>query len=250
MASMHASPASSARPPRRQLPLLGPDAPIRSEVDFHAVSRPARTFTGDFYFTRRLDDRLWFAVGDVAGKGLPAAVVMAMVQEELEQTLASCALIRCDAAAAVQRLDAFLRPILPSNRFVTAVVGQLRTDGTLILANAGHCPPLIARRDGTVERIASTGPVIGLLRTASWQSHLTRLDEDETLLVYSDGLLEATSPEGAEFGIERIEHVLNRPGAQRTARQISAQLVDEAAEHAKGVRADDLTVVVVKSKRV
>jgi phosphoserine phosphatase RsbU/P len=246
MATMHAFPAPSGRTPRRQLPLFAADAPARSEVDFHAVSRPAWTFTGDFYFTRPFDDRLWFAVGDVAGKGLPAAVVMAMVQEELEQRLASCALIQSDPAAAVQRLDAFLRPLLPPNRFVTAVVGQLRVDGTLVIANAGHCPPLIARRDGSVERIASTGPVIGMLRSASWQSHVTRLDRDETLLVYSDGLLEARSPAGAELGIERIEHLLTSASSARSARQISARLVEEATAHANGARDDDLTVVVVR----
>lgn len=248
MASMHAFPVSSAPTPRRQLPLFAAGVPAESEADFHAVSRPARTFTGDFYFTRRFDDRLWFAVGDVAGKGLPAAVVMAMVQEELEQRLASCALLRSDAVAAVQRLDAFLRPLLPPNRFVTAVVGQLRADGTLLVVNAGHCPPLIARRDGSVERIASTGPVIGMLRSASWQSHVTRLDQGETLLVYSDGLLEAKSPAGAEFGIERIERILARAAALRDPQQISARLVEEATAHAQGEREDDLTVVVVKRR--
>jgi phosphoserine phosphatase RsbU/P len=246
MTSVQAFPELSGRTSRRQLPLFAADMPASSEADFHALSRPAWTFTGDFYFTRQFDDRLWFAVGDVAGKGLPAAVVMAMVQEEIERRLASCALIQSNPVAAVQRLDAFLRPLLPPNRFVTAVVGQLRSDGTLVIANAGHCPPLIARRDGSVERIASTGPVIGMLRSASWQSHMTRLDRDETLLVYSDGLLEAKSPSGEELGIERIERLLMSSSKARSARQIGDRIVAEAAAYANDTRDDDLTVVVVR----
>lgn len=231
--------------PRRQLPLFAKVHAVRPEVDFHALSRPAKTFTGDFWFTRRFDDWLWFALGDVAGKGLPAAVVMAMIQEEIEVRLASCASIALDPAAAVRRLDAFLRPLLPSNRFVTTVVGQLRSDGALMLVNAGHCPPLVVRRDGSVERIASTGPVVGILKTASWRVHSTTLERGETLALYSDGLLEARSPEGDELGVDGIARMLTS-AAGRNARQIGAKVVEAAATFANGAREDDLTVLVIK----
>ncbi len=88
-----------------------------SPVDLHAVSIPAGSFTGDFYFSHRRGDRLWLSVGDVAGKGLSAAVVMAMIQEELEHRITSCAATLCDPSTTMQRLDAFLKPILPQNRF-------------------------------------------------------------------------------------------------------------------------------------
>src|SRR5436305_13486659 len=97
-----------------QLPLF-----VREEhpiADVHAFSKPARTFTGDFYLTHREDDRLWFVLGDVAGKGLPAAVIMAMIQEELEHRIASCAAMRLDPAVTMQRLHAFLQPLMPQNR--------------------------------------------------------------------------------------------------------------------------------------
>ena len=82
--------------------------------NIYAISVPARTFTGDFWFTHRTDDRLWFALGDVAGKGLPAALVMAMIQEELEHRITSCARAGCDPATTMQRLHTFLKPLLPS----------------------------------------------------------------------------------------------------------------------------------------
>ena len=76
-----------------QMPLFKPVGGLKPAAthDVHAISIPARAFTGDFYFLHRANDRLWFALGDVAGKGLPAAVVMAMIQEELEQRIVSCA---------------------------------------------------------------------------------------------------------------------------------------------------------------
>ncbi|MFN2581561.1 MAG: PP2C family protein-serine/threonine phosphatase, partial [Candidatus Dormibacteria bacterium] len=139
-----------------QLPLFSrrPVAIMDEEAfDVHALSIPARTFTGDFYFTHRAVDRLCFAVGDVAGKGLPAALVMAMIQEELEHRITSCALAGCDPTTTMQRLHAFLRPLLPQNRFATVVIGWLCEDGTLVLVNGGHCPPLIARAGSGIERV-------------------------------------------------------------------------------------------------
>src|ERR1051326_8546373 len=131
--------------------------------DVFAFSRAARTFTGDFYFTHREHDLLWFTLGDVSGKGLPAAIVMAMIQEELEHRITSCATAHCDPSTTMMRLRPFLRPLLESRRFATVVIGNLRDDGLLTIANAGHPPPLIARRDGSIEAIDSTGPVAGLL---------------------------------------------------------------------------------------
>jgi serine phosphatase RsbU (regulator of sigma subunit) len=175
--------------------------------EVRAISRPARTFTGDFYFTHRHDDRLWLALGDVAGKGLPAAIVMAMIQEELEERIASCASAECDPARTAARLHEFLAPLLPRNRFATAVIAWLGDDGTLTLTNAGHCPPLIVRRDGTIEELGSTGPILGVLPTPSWTSTTTLLDEGDTLVLYSDGVTEAVVDD-LELGVQGLRAML------------------------------------------
>jgi serine phosphatase RsbU (regulator of sigma subunit) len=224
-----------------QIPLFGE---LKAAVlhDVHAVSIPARAFTGDFYFTHRYADRLWFALGDVAGKGINAAVVMAMIQEELEHRITSCAVTRCDPAVTMLRLHAFLRPSLPRNRFATAVIGQLHDDGTLVIANAGHCPPLIVRADGRIEQVGSTGPVVGILRTAQWSSIEIRLEPGDTLLLYSDGLVEAQSSTGEEFGIDGIERTLHGG----TASDIAEGILGAVDRHTGGVREDDLTLVVVR----
>jgi serine phosphatase RsbU (regulator of sigma subunit) len=194
------------------LPAVRSLTPARIE----AISRPARTFTGDFYFTHRADDRLWLAHGDVAGKGLPAAIVMAMIQEELEQRVIACAETACDPSRTLQRLHEFLLPLMPDNRFATAVVAHLRDDGRLTVANGGHCPPLIVRGDGTIEEIASTGPLLGILPKASWRSYDTHLDSGETLILYSDGVTESTR-DGVELGVCGLRNIVRRVGASASA---------------------------------
>ena len=174
--------------------VLKPAAPL----DVHAISIPARAFTGDFYFVRKADDRFLFALGDVAGKGLNAAIFMAMIQEELERT--SCD----DPSADMMRLHTFLKPLIPLNRFATAVAGHVSHDGIVKLANAGHCPPLVMRADGSIDEIPSTGPVLGVLSSSQWRTFETTLHRGETLVLYSDGVIETRSPNGEEFGTGRL----------------------------------------------
>ena len=214
--------------------------------DVFAFSRAARTFTGDFYFTHREHDLLWFTLGDVSGKGLPAAIVMAMIQEELEHRITSCATARCDPSTTMMRLHTFLRPLLDSRKFATVVIGNLRDDGLLTIANAGHPSPLIARRDGTIEAIDSTGPVAGLLPVSRWCSVQRRLSRDESLLLYSDGLLEARTPEGSEFGTERISHAFGRTARDsRDARSLVNGVLANAREHDVAFE-DDVTLLAIR----
>jgi sigma-B regulation protein RsbU (phosphoserine phosphatase) len=228
-----------------QIPLFARRAPLprRQHFDVHAVSIPARTFTGDFYFTHHTGDRLWFAVGDVAGKGLPAALVMAMIQEELEHRILSCATAGCDPATTMQRLHAFLKPLLPVNRFATAVIGWLDDDGGVRLVNAGHCPPLIVRADGTIERVGSTGPAVGILPFAKWRSTTLTLDDGDSLVLYSDGVIEAAPVGGEELGLCRLEQAL---APAEAAEYVAAAVIETVQAHTNGARYDDLTLVVIR----
>ena len=209
---------------------------VNRTAGIQAISRPARTFTGDFYFTHRHDDRLWIALGDVAGKGLPAAIVMAMIQEELEHRIISCASADCDPSRTMQRLHEFLLPLLPQNRFATAVIGWLDPDGTLTLANAGHCPPLVVRADGTVEEIASTGPIAGVFPNARWWSTTTQLGENDALLLYSDGVTEACV-EAEELGVKGLKKLVAEAKPERLTDAILERIPRQE---------DDLTILVVR----
>jgi serine phosphatase RsbU (regulator of sigma subunit) len=225
----------AARPRNRETAL--------PRAQYHAISIPARTFTGDFWFTHPARDRLWFALGDVAGKGLPAAIVMAMIQEELEHRITSCATAGCDPSTTMKRLDEFLRPLLPSNRFATIVIGWIRDDGSITLVNGGHCPPMVLRGDGTTEQIASTGPAAGILPGARWRSMTFTLDPGDLLVLYSDGVIESPSAAGEDFGVDGILRSLPESAC---ARAVASAIVDAATTHARGVpRYDDLTVMVI-----
>jgi sigma-B regulation protein RsbU (phosphoserine phosphatase) len=231
----------------KQLALFTPPLPIvkGGGVDVSALSLPARTFTGDFYFTHRSGERFWFVLGDVAGKGLPAAVIMAMIQEELEHRITSCALTVCDPSAVMMRLHTFLKSILPSNKFATTVVGYLHDNGTLVVVNAGHCPLMILRADGSIEEIGSTGPVIGLLSTPQWHTFSTRVKRGESVVVFSDGFMEARSRDGDEFGICGVRGVLQTTG-RIGVREMTSALLEAVERHAEGVREDDMTVLAMR----
>lgn len=210
--------------------------PAAARLDIHAVSRPARRFTGDFYVLHRHRDHLWFAHGDVAGKGLPAAIVMAMIQEEIEHRISACAETSCDPAATTRRLHEFLAPLLPRNRFATAVIGSLADDGTLTITNAGHCPPIIRRAGGTVETLDSTGPLLGILPNAQWRSVTVALEPGDALVLYSDGVLEGMT-DGAELGLEGVSR---RSLTGESASEIASSILDRLET------SDDVTLVVVR----
>jgi len=123
----------------------------------------------------------------------------------------------------------------PANKFASAVIGYAADDGHLIVANAGHPSPIIVRRDGAVDLVDSTGPVVGILPAARWRSSIRLLGRGDTLVLYSDGVIEAESPDGGQFGMERLI------AAARTG-----DILGAVEEYEAGTRADDLTLVVVR----
>ena len=234
----------SPKSPGVQSPI--PVRPLCAPFDLHAVSIPAGSFTGDFYFVRQFDHEIWIALGDVAGKGLEAAIFMAMIHEELETRIDSCSRHGCDPSTTMSRLDGVLRDTLPANRFATAVVARISDDGTLRLSNGGHCPSLLLRADGSIEELASTGPALGILRQPQWRTSTTRLQHGDVLFLYTDGLIEA-QPAGVE---DELGLLCARSELQalvdRSARDITACFRDLVLRHSRGNRYDDLTLLAVR----
>ena len=223
---------------------LPPDSP--RDVDLHAVSQPAREFTGDFYFTHRDDQVLWLVLGDVAGKGLKAAVIMAMIQEQLEERIVSCSATGCDPAVTMTRLHLTLRELLPANRFATAIIAKIHDDGRLSVANAGHCPLLIARRDGSMSMIGSTGPVVGILPSSEWRSIEVPFGRGDTLLAYTDGVVEARNDAGDEFGIPRLQQTFAVAASQSRRAVDIGQAIENALDRFALRRDDDVTFIVAR----
>ncbi len=188
----------------------------REEFDIYATMKPAKEIGGDFYDCFLLDDdKLCVAVGDVADKGVPAALFMAVTKYLLEETLGTGA----KPDDALKRLN---RQLLRNNKsctFVTIFVGILNlTSGEFTYANGGHNAPLLSDSDGSKADFlgGSSGPVVGVFETADYGLNRMFLDPGSTLILYTDGVTEATDKEGNSFSEERLQkavlgHVLNRP---------------------------------------
>jgi serine phosphatase RsbU (regulator of sigma subunit) len=176
--------------------------PPTTGYDIAGANLPCRTVGGDTYdFLPRSESRLWVTVGDVSGKGLPAAMIMSHFQAMLR------GLAEADRPLSqlVNRLNDNLALMLPSNKFISLFVAELEpAAGVLRYVNAGHNPPFRLTAGGEVERLAGSGPVLGILQGAEFPAHETRLEPGDSLLLYSDGATESVNPGGEEFGEERL----------------------------------------------
>jgi sigma-B regulation protein RsbU (phosphoserine phosphatase) len=217
-----------------------PETPF---AEVFAFSQAARSVGGDLYHGMLRDDgSLAVALGDVSGKGVGAALLMAMAQGLL-------GLLNELGHPIDQMLPALNRNLLqynPGNRFLTLGLGILQADGTLSLGNAGHCPLAVLRSDGTVELVSPQGPILGLLPAAKWGVATVRLAKGDAIVLYSDGISESFSPRGEEFGVEGVQRTLAGLGG-RNAEVVGRALLEAAAAYRAGREADDdVTLLVLR----
>lgn len=168
-------------------------------------SQPCRTVGGDYYgYFERQDGRVCIVLGDVAGKGMAAALLMMNLQARV-QILAEDA---SDPAAITERLNRTLNPICPSGRFVTLFVMILDpATGETTFCNAGHEPPLVVRAGGDVETLLEGGPVIGIFKDLQYERGDCRLEPGDAVVLFTDGITEARGAAGEEFGTDRLSEV-------------------------------------------
>jgi phosphoserine phosphatase RsbU/P len=208
------------------------------------VTRPANTVGGDFYDILPLaDGRVLIALGDVAGKGSPAALLMALLLAMM-RTLVDEGL---QPAALVRRLNTQVLRHSPRSRFITLFAAAYDpASGALEWVNAGHLPPMIRRAGGTLERHAfreGGGMALGMFEAAEYESRIEVLGPGDALVLYSDGLTEAENAAGQPFEDAGVEAVIARHGVADPASLGRALLraVETYAGDAK--LADDLTVL-------
>jgi serine phosphatase RsbU (regulator of sigma subunit) len=215
-----------------------------AEPQFHAVSRPAGALTGDFYLRLRRERGFLFGLGDVAGHGLEASIYMMMIQEEIERLAQYSDLA---LAPLVGELHATMRRELPGSRFASLVLAEVAADGRTEVVNAGHPPPLLRRAAGEIFALPPNGPILGPLPQSRWSSLTTRLRPRDTLLLVSDGVLEATAPGDEEFGSERLWSAFAELGSL-PPRELVTRLLDLVAGfRRREPPADDTTIVVVRA---
>ena len=213
-------------------------------VDVVGLSRPANTVGGDFYEILPLGDgRLVTAVGDVAGKGSPAALLMALLLAMM-RTLAD---ERLEPAALMARLNVQVCRQAPGSRFITVFYSVFdMSTGELTYVNAGHTPPLLLREDGTVERLQDGGMALGMFDGSQYQTGHALLKPGDLLAIYSDGITEAENPGGQPFDERGLQDIL-RSERRNNMAAIGAAVVRAVELHTADVRlADDLTLLLLR----
>ncbi len=206
-----------------------------------AYYRPAREVGGDFYDVIPLSEgRLGFVIGDVTDKGVPAALVMAATRSVLR---ASAQRI-INPGEVLQRVNEHLCPDMPEKMFVTCLYGVLNpTTGHFRFANAGHDLPYVKTAEGSVE-LRARGMPLGLMTGMDYEEKEMVLAPGDSLLLHSDGVVEAHDPSGQMFGFPRLKEAVARyPGGHELIDRVLADLHEHTGEEAE--QEDDITMVTL-----
>jgi len=227
-----------------QLAMLPAGTYKSGDIEICGVTRPANTVGGDFYDVLPLrDGRVIITLGDVAGKGSPAALLMALLLAVL-RTLVDEDL---DAPELMRRLNLQICRHSPASRFITLFFAVYSpSTGALTYVNAGHLPPLLRRRDGTYEHLEGTGVALGMFEGSTYASAGTMLGAGDALVLFSDGITEAEDPAGRPLEEAGLEQVITTYSAF-TAAEIGTEVLRAVERHADDSRfADDLTILILK----
>ena len=217
------------------------------EIPGYAIrgtSIPAESVGGDYFDFIPLDaHRLVLCLGDVSGKGLPAALLMSNLQAIIRSQL----YMPGGVAEWVQRANQLLYHNTSPSKFATLFLAVLDFHThRLHYANAGHDRPLVISADGTIQELPEAGVPLGFLEKVLYQEQDFAFKKGDTLLVYSDGVSEAMNEKEEEFGVARIRSFLAR-NYQRSAAEIIRNLVAQVHHHAgKRPQSDDITVILVQ----
>jgi sigma-B regulation protein RsbU (phosphoserine phosphatase) len=249
-----------------QRQLLPQECPAIGTLDCHARCAPAGAVGGDYFdFIRVDDDRMAIAVGDVAGKGVAAALLMTSLQALLRSRAAECG---DDVARLIRETNERLCATIPANKYATLFYGVYSDrERSLTYVNAGHNPPLLRRttaeagpgfnraadvgpgfsRADSIEWLSTGGPVVGMFADAAFAAGKVTLEPGDRLLVYTDGVTEALDAAGEEFGEDRLVAAMAAGAADAAA--LHAAVSRALAAFTDGVPLRDDTTLLVAVAR-
>lgn len=220
-------------------------------LEFAYTTRPANTVAGDYYdvFPRpgRVpeEDRVFIVVADVAGKSIPAAMLMATLQASL-RTLSNTPSSLAEVVAGLNRYACTNSQ--GGTRFTTAFLAELDpVTRRLTYINAGHNAPMLRRKSGAIERLEIGGLPLGILLDARFESAQITLEHDDWLLIFTDGLVEAVNVRGEEYGEERVIQLLNLGAGSAPAVLLKQVITSLDAFVGNTPQHDDVTAMLVKS---
>jgi sigma-B regulation protein RsbU (phosphoserine phosphatase) len=222
--------------------LLPSSSPEFPGYEVYGYSRPAEIVGGDLYdYLPRPERLLGVAIADASGHGLPAALLARDVITGLRMGMSE----KSKVTRTVERLNRVIHRAALSSKFISLFYGEFGPGGALTYCNAGHNPPLL-QRGTTLRPLERGGLILGPNPAAHYAQGRARLDTGDAVVLYTDGLVELTNPQGKQYGLARLKRLLR--GLQTTgARERVEAILADADRYAGGVAPmDDMTVVVVR----
>jgi len=228
---------------------LVPSRPFqKGQIDIRSRMRPANTVGGDYHDIIDLgNDLLGVVIGDVAGKGMPAALLMALLQGSL-RTLLTAGFRGPDL---ITKLNRYLCDNIPANRLVTLFYAELHAgSGEMRFVNAGHNSPFLLRQNQPPVRLEATSLVLGVLANAQFEAREMRLEAGDRLLLFTDGVSEAFNPKEEEYGEERLTNFLRGSEEPDQDKLIDA-IIQDVLKFCDPCRpTDDMTLMIASRLRI
>ena len=228
-----------------QLELLPPGDPALPGYDVSAYNFPTEEVSGDYYdWVRIYDDQIGIVIADVAGKGVPAAILMAF----LRASLRAASHIGYATHISMAKVNYLLWESIERNQFVTGIYGILdASNRTLSYSNAGHNPPLLIKAGGETRFVDHGEQPLGMFRDTRYHEYHLMLEPGDVLVLYTDGATEAQSPTGEEFGPARLVEAV-KASIDRPAREMIASIQMDILEWTASAGAnDDVTFFIIKA---
>jgi serine phosphatase RsbU (regulator of sigma subunit) len=221
--------------------------PPLKTLEYAGICIQARKVGGDYYdFLDLGGERLGLVIGDIAGKGIAAALLMANLQASLRS---QCAIALDQPQRLLRSVNHLFRENTPDGSFATLFFAEYDDSvGRLRYANCGHLSALLLRSDNTLERLDSTATVLGVFEKWDCSIEERQLFPGDTLALYTDGITESFNDAGDEFGEQRLIEALQRH-RELPSQALLASIVDEVRQFSPHEQNDDITLIVAKSRK-
>jgi len=226
------------------VPKVFPTFPEQKNIDLYACLYPAKEVGGDLYDFFIDNDRLYFIIGDVSGKGVPASLLMA-VTRSLFRSMASHIE---DPGEIVRSMNNAIVETNEAHMFVTLFVGVLHFDtGKLEYCNAGHNPPVLISQEGKVQTMSVKPHIpVGLFEGCAYRSETITIERGTTLFLYTDGLTEAENPTKELYTEGRLIHTLEHQPME-SMHEMTVQIIQDINQHVNGAeQSDDIAILAIR----
>ncbi|NOZ61240.1 MAG: SpoIIE family protein phosphatase [Calditrichaeota bacterium] len=229
-----------------QQKLLPPTCPSYKKFEIAGVNVSSLQVSGDYFDCIPLDEqRVCLAIADVSGKGTPASLLMANLQATLNALMEP----NTNLVEITGKINNLIHKNTNYDKFITFFICVLDVEsGELEYVNAGHNPPILARKDGNYDLLSTGGLLLGMMPNVPFEKGTTEMREGDWLVMYTDGVTEAQDKTGDEFGDERlIEFILKN--RENSAEKMKQALLNEVKEFTENLpQSDDITLVIVKAR--